>query len=95
MCWVSLCKMEGKNRVKMLINKLWKTALIQAESGIAMHDADFAGIRPDVGKMYLITRVFSYPQHIVYSAVLLCINPGSFIRQLFIFCGEIARRGWH
>jgi hypothetical protein len=34
--------MEGKNRVKMLINKLWKTALIQAESGIAMDHGDIA-----------------------------------------------------
>jgi hypothetical protein len=80
--------MDGKNRVKMLINKLWKTALIQAESAIAMGKACLDTRLPPKIKTLAERTIFVYPHALVYTALLLCINPSGQHRRLCILCGE-------
>jgi hypothetical protein len=91
--------MEGKNRVKMLINKLWKTALIQAESAMAMGKADIAARLLAKCVTCPERKLFLYPHAPVYTASLLCINPISKPRRLCILCGDFSVRcgqatGW-
>jgi hypothetical protein len=59
--------MDGKNRLKMLINKLWKTHKIGIPAGFQEHNGRFFNLIPGMTNLL----IFLYPQ--------LFVNEGHFL----------------